>query len=285
MFIPYVLWNILPWLIVLIIKYLKCINNESFVSLYDFIESYNWNILYNATHWGEDRINWLGETLGMSGPYNLPLWYLRDLIFMTILTPVIYALLKYMKILVLLFLMLAYVSRIWPIIPGFHITACFFFSMGAYFSLNNINVIEFVGRYKLFVIPISMMLLMATIVYDGTNTIIGQNIYPFFIIITTFAAFYLSAEIVRKFNIKPNRFLVSSCFFIYACHTVTFPLLGSPIAISKHILHKIIPGNSIIEDIITYLSAPFMVAFMCIVLLLICKRYIPNVVKYFIGGR
>ncbi|MBQ2878868.1 MAG: acyltransferase [Bacteroidaceae bacterium] len=286
LFIPYLLWNILPWLLALTLLLLKSfLKEDSFVHLFSFLESNNWNIFYNSTHWGADRINWLGENLGMWGPYNLPLWYLRDLIFMTILTPVIYAAIKYLKWGALFYLILAYVSRIWFIIPGLHITAFLFFSLGAYFSLNNLNIIEFVRRYKFFIIPISIILFIATVIYDGTNTVIGQNIYPFFIISATFAAFYFSAKIIQTYKIKPNKFLVSSYFFIYACHTVSFPIFGDPVGRSKYIIHKIIPGNSIAEDIVTYLLTPFLVALICVVLLQICKRYMPNVIKYFIGSR
>lgn len=285
--IPYLLWNILPWLLyVLAIIFRNCLIGNSFSNLISFIETYNFNILYACHEWGESRVNWLGNNLLMTGPYNLPLWFLRDLIFMVILTPLINFLINKCKIWYIFFLLLAYVSRIWILIPGFHITACFFFSLGSYFAINQINIISFVRKYKMFAVISFLILLCLTVIYDGNNTFIGENIYPFFIITGVFAVFYITSNLIEKFDLKPNKLLISSCFFIYAFHGVVFPVInGSPLSFIEKIVHFIVPGESDIETLICYYITPFITAFLCIVLMLAIKKIFPRLAKVLTGNR
>jgi len=74
------------------------------------------------------------------GPFVLPLWFLRDLIVMAFISPIIYYLAKYAKIWGLVVLFLFYYTNIWIEIPGystrFFLTAFFFFSIGAFFSID-----------------------------------------------------------------------------------------------------------------------------------------------------
>ena len=166
-----------------------------------FITEKSWHIFYNCNEWGTFRVNWLGENLRMTGPYNLPLWFLRDLIVVTILTPAIYHAIKKSGLFFISILFVAYISRIWTQLPGFHITAFFYFSTGAYFALNKINIIQFVDKYKLLIIPICILLLVAATIYDGSNTVIGQNIYPLFVFTGVFTAFYVASRCITKYNI------------------------------------------------------------------------------------
>lgn len=280
--IPYVVWNITPWILMLIGYYIKGILvDNSLDKLIEYTNEYNLNILYNCHHWGETKINWIGENLLMTGPYDLPLWFLRDLIFMIILAPVIYLFIKKFKLWYIAILFIAYISRIWTSIPGLQISACFFFSLGAFFSISNIKILPTIQKYRYTIIPLSIILLLVNISYDGVNTIIGQNIYPFFIITTVLSVFYLTSELVKKYKFMANKFLVSSCFFIYACHKVIIPYLGSPLDICSKILGYILPGMPIIR----YLTTPFLTIFVCMSIMQICKKLLPGIIKWYTGNR
>ena len=180
--VPYLLWNAIPFLLaVLAMLAAVAIKGKPIEGVETFIVEKNWHIFYDCNEWGTTRINWLGENLRMTGPYDLPLWFLRDLIVATMMTPIIYYAIKKSGLFIISILFVAYISRIWTLLPGFHIIAFFYFSTGAYFALNKINVIQFVDKYKLLFIPICIILLVATTIYDGANTVIGQNIYPLFV--------------------------------------------------------------------------------------------------------
>lgn len=284
--IPYLVWNFCCLLIVLCAKLgAVFIKGKPLSEVYSYLTEKSWHIFYNCNVWGTHEINWLGDSLYNSGPLDLPLWFLRDLIVVSLLTPVIYHFVKRMRIWGILLLFLAYISRIWTLLPGFSITAFFFYSLGAYFALNGMNIVSFVKRFKNLILPLAIFLLCACTVYDGAITVIGQNIYPFYICSGVFAAFYIASFFVERYHLKPNKFLVSSCFFIYAFHAVGVPVIGSPLSLSRRIMHLIIPGQSTLEEGICYLTSPFLAAFICILALIIFKKLFPKLSLLFSGNR
>ena len=284
--IPYILWNAVPFALKAFYMLAGVVvKGYPIDGLQAFVAENGWHIFYDCNEWGTTRINWLGENLRMTGPYDLPLWFLRDLIVVTILTPIIYFAVKKLKMFIIVVLFLAYVSRIWTLVPGFHITAFFYFTLGAYFALNGVNIIQFTNKYSIFFVPTSIVLLFVTTIYDGVYTVIGQNVYPFFICTGVFSAFYIVSSCIIKYNISPNKFLVSSCFFVYAIHGVEFPYIGSPIAFVQMVLHKAIPGNTGMEDGFCYLVSPFATSAFCILLFIIARRIFPKVTLCFSGNK
>ena len=284
--VPYLLWNAIPFLLaVLAMLAAVTIKGKPIEGVETFIVEKNWHIFYDCNEWGTTRINWLGENLRMTGPYDFPLWFLRDLIVVTIMTPIIYYAIKMLNLFIISILFIAYISRIWTLLPGFHITAFFYFSTGAYFALNKININQFVDKYKLLFIPICIILLVATTIYDGVNTVIGQNIHPLFVCTGVFTAFFVASRCIIKYNIMPNKMLVPSCFFIYAIHGVCFPLIGSPLRLTRSVLHYIIPGNTGIEEGFCYIISPIVTAFLCILLLMFVRRLFPKLTLYFSGNK
>lgn len=286
LFIPYLLWNAIPFLLfALSMTAGVVIKGNPIEKVQTFITANNWRIFYDCHEWDTTSLNWLGENLRMTGPYDLPLWFLRDLIVVTILTPIIYYVIKKFGLFAISILFVAYISRIWTLLPGFSITAFFYFSTGAYLALNKINIVQFVDKYKLLFVPICMILLVATTIYDGINTVIGQNIYPLFACTGVFTAFYIASKFIKKHNIKPNKLLVSSCFFIYAIHWVRLPQIGLPLWFIRDVLHVVIPGNTCFEDFICYLTSPIVTAFLCVLLLMFARRWFPKLTLYFSGNK
>ena len=194
LFIPYVLWNLLPYAS-FILGYLGAVilGYKPMDGFLTIIQGDSWHIFYDYNEWGTTRINWLGNHLRMTGPYILSLWFLRDLMVVTLLTPILYIAIRKFKLAFIIFLFFAYISRIWPLISGFHITAVFFFSTGAYLALNNLNIVLFANRYRYFFIPASIILLVLSVLYDSTSTTIGQNVFPLFICCGVFTAFVVGA--------------------------------------------------------------------------------------------
>lgn len=284
--IPYLLWNIIPFLLFALSMLADVVvKGNPIDGLISFVTEKSWHVIYDCNEWDTNLINWLGDSLKMTGPYDLPLWFLRDLMVVTFLTPGIYYAIKKNGAIFICILFVAYISRIWPLLPGFHISAFFFFSTGAYFALNNINIVQLVKKYKTVFLPVSLILLIITTIFDGTNTVIGQNVFPLFLCTGVFTAFYVASICVTKWNLRPNKLLVSSCFFIYAMHGVVLPIIGQPLLLTNWILHKIIPGNTGIEELFCYFACPFITAYLCILTLLLGRRFLPKLTLYFSGNK
>lgn len=137
--IPYLLWNIFPILVVICLWVLKYIifNHDIGVfmdKLIAYFDSNGWlSLFWNTKEWGGNVINWIGQPVMGSGPINYPLWYIRDLIVVVLLSPGIYYCIKMMKQWFLIIMLFFYFSGIWPQLPGFSATAILFFGWGGTF--------------------------------------------------------------------------------------------------------------------------------------------------------
>lgn len=286
LFIPYLIWNVVTFLLSIVVLIFGSIfYNWPIENIISVIKFNSWHIFYDIHEWGTERVNWLGQNLRSTGPYDLPLWFLRDLIIVTVLTPIIYYMVRKFKIYFIVFLFMTYISRVWTLVPGFGITSIFFFSLGAYFALNNINIVQFVHKYRIFIIPIFLILFCYNVYYDGTFTFVGQNIYPLFICFGILFAFYIASLCALRFNIKPNKFLVSNCFFIYALHGAPLPIIGTVLEASKTLVSMCIPFESSIGELLIYLITPFITITICILVLKMMYLISPKIALLFSGNR
>lgn len=284
--LPYFSWNVTAFLLMVVYCFLYGMKTGSFELLFDFTKDYNFNILYDCNRWGMDyRRDWMGNITYMTGPYDLPLWFLRDLIVVCLCSPVIYYGIKRMKVVFMLLLFFAYISRIWVSVPGFRIDAFFFFSLGGFLSLNHINMVSLACRYRWFFVASSIPLLIVTVIYNGVMTPLGQNVYPFFIFATVFVVVSGVSALVEKYNLRPNKLLTGSCFFVYAFHAVPLPGFGSPLSFILEKVGILLCGDSGPMLSVTYMVTPFIAAGICVVIYMLMKRCFPFLSTIYTGSR
>lgn len=278
--IPYFSWNAIVFLSVILLRIKNIIlGGQTWTKLYDYIKD-EWV----ACFWDYSKWETLGNIIGNStyntAPIDIPLWFLRDLIIMVLLSPVIYFYIKKCKIGGVLLLSIAYLTNIWISTPGFSIAAFFFFSLGAYFAINNINIVLFSRKRWLTFIPLSIISFIPCVwlcgVKDNSYAIILHGLY---ITATVFALLSVSSWIVERYKISPKPFLVNSCFFIYASHTIFI------LAVAGGILNLMIPGDSIIKMELCYLATPFLTAGICLALYCILTKYLKPIAVPFTGKR
>lgn len=114
--IPYLLWNtiaVIPAVFILKDELLKI----------DII---------NRNYTGLVRIYW--DHSGGHFPLDFPLWFIRDLIIMTIISPICFYIITRFKEIALGILAILFVFSIIPDKAGFSMKALFFFSLGCYMS-------------------------------------------------------------------------------------------------------------------------------------------------------
>lgn len=259
--IPYLLWNLIPLFIGIILQIIISVkNHQSFNHIY--------NCLLSNSRWNPLQ------------PTNVPLWFLRDLIIVCILTPIIYYLIKKTRLGIILIFALGYIINITIPIPGFSFVSLFFFSLGAYFAINGINIAKFSRRYSTFCIPISIVLLIVCTIT------LNRYLLDIFIIIGIFAAFAIASYLIEKYNVKPNTFLVKSCFFIYASHFVDVLIWETPVSFSKKLLGRFVIGNeTYIQQCASYLLAPFLAIGICLLGYYLLSRFMPKLCGILCGNR
>ena len=117
-------------------------------------------------------------------PISYQFWFIRDLILLCIFSPIIYYGIKYGKRPFILALSILWIFDLWPNIPGFSIVGIFSFSVGAYFSINQINFITILSKNTTILgsLYVILSILEVTIVqqswltyYHNINMIIGMS--------------------------------------------------------------------------------------------------------------
>ena len=278
--IPYIVWNALVFSIIILTKIIKVFSNhESWDTILKYIQDNGLHIFYDCHVFMTTEVNLLGTPSYMTGPIDAPLWFLRDLIIVVIFSPLIYYFLKHTHFWGIIFLFTAYITRIWIALPGFSISAFFFFSLGAYFALNNQNIIIFSRQYSKLCTLLSIILFLSCVWYDGNHTIIGANIIPLYIVCTIFLLFNVTSIIVEKYRLKANPILLKSCFFVYASHAVYI------LSLTRKSIHHIIYWNDGIAKIICYILTPFMTAAICVFIYYILTKYFPKIALPLTGFR
>ena len=139
--IPYLIWNSIILLLYLLAYYIglpQDINNRSLAdyTVFDYLRLY----------WDRGEFD-----NGNFVPLLCPLWYIRNLMIMSILSPLLYYIIKYIREIfifcVTAWWMMTYHNAFMP-------QTILFFCFGAYFSILNINPIEVIIKHKTILIAL-----------------------------------------------------------------------------------------------------------------------------------
>ena len=155
-------------------------------------------------------------------PADIPLWFIRDLMIVVLCTPVLHWILNRTRYYFVLTLgILWFTSTYWNL--G-HInqllTAFFFFSWGAYRSVNKKDMISEFRRFhrtSLFLYPLLALLFVLSVHYfpNFSDTIKRLNVF-----VGLFLAYNVSSWLITHNVCKVSHFLATSSFFIYITHTL-----------------------------------------------------------------
>ena len=153
-------------------------------------------------------------------PANLPLWFLRDLMIVTLLTPIIYIVVKKIGWWIFVILLPVYVTGIWAIQPEPNPYAVCYFTLGAFMSIRKMDIIETFSKYEklsylLFIaLGISMILIYPT------------PVFPIFLLcfrlIGIPTVFCLSNRILATTTQRIPQIACNSSYFIYLAHYIFF---------------------------------------------------------------
>jgi heme/copper-type cytochrome/quinol oxidase subunit 4 len=236
------------------------------------------NIFWHYNTWGTGT-NILGWPAPSMGPFSVPMWFLQTLIVLTILTPVIYLICKYLKKYGMILLGLLYYTGIWFSIPGFSISAVFFFSLGAYFGIHKKHLTVELKKYKLFWYLIAFLTLLPSVYYDYDGLTTYNYFSPIFILAMVISAINITSFLIEERKMAPNHTLSKATFFIYAIHTV---LVLSIIGLIFDIIFK---SRDPIILIIRYFTVPIATAYVCVLIYCIMKIIMPKMLNLLSGNR
>jgi len=256
LFLPFIIWNLLAVLAIVVKN-----GVFSLFGMYDAGEMSFANIS-NIRIW-------------FTQPADFPLWFMRDLMQMVILAPIIYLFFRKTHHIGLLLLVALYISPFNP--SALTMRAIFFFSLGAYLSIWNVDVLGIIRKFK---VP-SHFLAVATLLLATVNNGLEYHewylrlFYPFGMI-----SFLNLFDSVRNNECYSNCLVKfsSSVFFIYAAHEIY--ILGWTKGLYLRLFGEAVPAL-----FLRYFLVPVSVIVVCLFLYMILDRLFPKTISFICGKR
>ena len=280
--VPYLLWNVAAILWILMLKFGGVVVKGKPISgVVDWLKEHaSLSTFWDCNVWELDRVNWIGQITPPTGPILVPMWFLRDLMVVVALTPVIYLLLRRFRRLALAALAACYVTGIWPYAHGFSITAVFFFSMGAYLSIHGKDLVEGMSKWCMPAYALYAPMTIALLCLNSRETWWGDHIYPFYIIVSVIVMFNLVAMLTAKGKGRWLAGMQGYTFFIYGGHAV----FGLFVADA---LTRFIPGYEThwLGISVNYLLRPTIAILVCVYVQKFMRRWCPRLLAPLVGGR
>lgn len=281
--IPYFSWIVLLILWTLMFKVGGILlHGKPWTGFLDYFQNNGYlHMLWDSSVW-EERTTWLGIETHNSGPVLLPFWYMRDLIMMVVISPVIYWLIKKLKIIFIILLLAIYVFDIrvsW--MSGTFTCASLFFSLGAYFAIKKQDFTDVLWKWKKIICPVAVALMIyQTYTGSAMGDEISKMIHPWLVIFQSFAFILLASALCNYPKLYGmNKKLARTSFFIYALHPFILYNIIS-------IINKVMPmRDTWYVMTFNYLSAPLLCVGICIGIYWMSQKLMPGVLGVIVGER
>jgi len=263
--IPYILWNsifVLLYLTAYVLGYHILICDKSFADygITDYLR-----LFWDRGDFGN----------GNFAPILCPLWYIRNLLIMSILSPILYYTIKYCRE---FFIIIIFVWWVHSNDNAFFQQTTLFWSLGAYFSIFKINPLEFVLKRKHLFISLFGIFCIAdiavhVIIPTPVNLIIHRLALVFnipFLILT--ANHFIDRDPDLELNLS------KTVFIVFCVH---YPIV---LALRKTCL-SIFSNASNLTHIILYFLCIFLTVILSLGFYEVLNRYLPNTKKILTGNR
>ena len=262
--IPYILWNAIllaAYLIAYVVGYPQDINGKNMAD-YNLIN-------YLRLFW--DRGSYDN---GNFVPLLCPLWYIRNLLIMSVLSPLLYYILRYMRELFL------FVVTIWWMLThhnAFIPQTILFFSLGAYFSILQVNPLEVFHKRRVIFLLLFVIFGICDIVTHATwSTPINLQLHRLTLIFNIPALFFL-ADYCSQRGLS-SKLLSNAAFIVFCVHYPIIVVLRkaciSLFANASDFTHVILYGGCVIITTLTSIS-----------IYIVLSKFFPKVKNVLSGNR
>lgn len=257
--LPYIVWNLIS---ILLMYFRYDVLANSGYSLSDYMSGF-----------------WSSAINGNGLPANAPLWFMRNLMVVTLTTPVIYALVKgkYGLIAIVTFAA-CYVMDVNIPLTGISMESILFFSTGAYIAIHRIDITSIPKPLGLatLILYIPVQVIMNSLEAE-TIYILCFDLFTCFVKIT--ATFYLISLLFRKNILAPAIKTSKMSFFLYALHGI---IIGPIIMVLYQISGY---TDNPIALLGIYISTPLIVIAVTLMTYNILTKWAPKAAKVITGNR
>ncbi|MBQ9253630.1 MAG: acyltransferase [Bacteroidales bacterium] len=221
---------------------------------------------------------------GSSMPVAFQFWFIRDLMFLSIISPILYFTIRKGKLVTILLLSIFWIFQI--DLKVLDNVSLFYFSLGAFFSINGRNIIKDVMRLPnlfLYIVVIELLLMdwfancpPTNTVHTAVNEVYLHHTFILFGVISVLKLVAWCFKTGKLQNV--NKRLSNASFFLFAIH----PLLL--VNIFNRLPLKFLPHNDFTFLLVYLLSVPA-VSICAVWLYNLLKKYFPNFTSIITGGR
>lgn len=263
--VPYLFWN---GLLLLVLLLMAGLGRQTLIAGKNVLE-------YGVVDYARafvDRGVWYN---GNGVPVLCPFWYIRNLMVLCLLSPLFYYAIRYLKWVLVLLLF------VWWIMTSHNnmvVSSLLFFSMGAYFSVENVNPLSLLQRGR--AVFLLAWLSLFVIDWSGHSLFkLPHAIYVHRLSLTfnIFALFLAGAWLGEKKR-WCSKLLDRSSFWIYAVH---YPLT----LVIRDVLARYLGGLSDWQVLGVYFLSVFIVTLVCVISYVICFQLCPRFVAVVTGNR
>ena len=261
--IPYIMWNgilMLAYFASYFLGYPQDINGKN-VSEYDLVD-------YARLFW--DRGSYDN---GNFVPILCPLWYIRNLLIMSVLSPVFYYFIKYTRELFLTAIAIWWMTTYHN---AFIQQTVLFFCLGAYFSIHEIDPLKYTKNLKTFFITLFIIFAVSDI-YTHTiyNTSINLQIHRLALLFNIPAILLLADYCIKK-GLSSST-LSNSAFIVFATH---YPI----VVVLRKFCASQFAKSSDLTHVLLYWACVLIATLSSIGVYIILNKYFPKT-KNILSGR
>ena len=268
LFVPYILWNLIS-AIYLVLPCFLGLNHDGWDGVKNWIVQHDgvWGVL-----WGI--------------PINYPLWFLRDLMVMVVISPLLYYLIKWTRGWVLLCYFAVYLYEGTPLVPGFAPESFLYFSIGLFLFMRGKSLLCFPRNSVIVsIILFCLLLVLETYFFVEENKNISLLVRKIMEIPGCIVLLYVISALLTKQIISPNPFLTKASFFIFVAH---IPLMRTHLFFQQGVnkfLTTLLVGRFPGGAFLYYVSNVFVVCLVCVIAYWVLMRIFPKTTSVLCGRR
>ncbi len=270
LFFPYIFWNLLMILFVLLCQtVLPDLVSDKRKLVMDYsVSDWLWNF------WDAGKVNYFEKGY----PADSPLWFVRDLMVVMLCSPLVYCVVRWLKHYGVILLGIVWALNLEFDIPGLGTNAFFFFTFGAYFSINGKNFVTLMRPYMLPSVVLYLLSAIVGVCFRDNVWIEYIHLFAVNILLGMTVAITVTAYYVKRGTWTASKFLAASSFFVYACHEM-------PLASIIKIAFKLVHPHSDASLLMLYVLCPTLTILFGLSLYWVLRKLLPRFTAVITGGR
>lgn len=267
--VPYIIWNFFGFVLLLIKVHPKLL------PYFPLLKDYKVDII---TLLGSFWVTNL--PVNVCGPYypiNIPFWFIRDLIVLVVLSPLIWWLIRTFGVLFISFLGGVWLFSLGEFVgfPELSHQSLFFFPLGAFCGIRNVDFVEMAKRVPWFPCLYLFFAIIDALTKDSPYSYIYHHIG---IIVGMISVINIVGFLLSRRMISVSPFLSRASFFVYAMH---YLFIGSLI---KVVIMFTCPNSSGLV-ILLYFVIPLITILICMGIYKVIDIFLPKLNSVLTGGR